>query len=189
MDNRATILDCALDLFSRLGYDGSGVQEICEAAGITKPTLYHYFGSKQGLLKALLAQYSNDFHARLKEAADYQGDLPFTLRKIATTCFSFAIQQPRYYRFQLALWFTPHESEAYQATAELNEIPFHLLEQVFIKAVTQHGNMRNRHTLYAVTFLGMINNLIGLYLNGLLPALDEPLIQRALHQFEHGIYS
>ena len=30
-------------------------EEIVDAAGVTKPTLYHYFGSKRGLLAALLA--------------------------------------------------------------------------------------------------------------------------------------
>ncbi len=56
MDNRSTLLKCALDLFAARGYDGVGVQEIVEAAGVTKPTLYHYFGSKQGLLQALLEE-------------------------------------------------------------------------------------------------------------------------------------
>ena len=55
MDNRSKILSCALKLFSARGYDAVGVQEIVDAAGITKPTLYHYFGSKRGLLETLLA--------------------------------------------------------------------------------------------------------------------------------------
>ena len=43
MDNKETIMTCALDLFYARGYDGVGVQEIADAAGITKPTLYYYF--------------------------------------------------------------------------------------------------------------------------------------------------
>ena len=35
------ILQSALDLFSNKGYDATSVREICEAAGITKSTLYH----------------------------------------------------------------------------------------------------------------------------------------------------
>ena len=54
MDNRENILTCALELFYQRGYDAVGIQEICQAAGITKPTLYHYFGSKYGLLEVLL---------------------------------------------------------------------------------------------------------------------------------------
>ena len=50
MDNRQAILDSALTLFYEKGYDAVGVQQIVDAAGVTKPTLYYYFGSKQGLL-------------------------------------------------------------------------------------------------------------------------------------------
>ena len=56
MENRERILRCALELFSSRGYDAVGVQEIVSTVGITKPTLYHYFGSKEGLLKALLLE-------------------------------------------------------------------------------------------------------------------------------------
>ena len=36
MDNRENILTCALELFYQRGYDAVGIQEICQAAGITK---------------------------------------------------------------------------------------------------------------------------------------------------------
>ena len=52
MDNRETILQCALELFYKRGYDAAGVKEIVEMAGITKPTMYYYFKSKLGLLEA-----------------------------------------------------------------------------------------------------------------------------------------
>ena len=54
MDNKERIMESAKDLFYARGYDAVGVQEIADGAGITKPTLYYYFGSKLGLLKALL---------------------------------------------------------------------------------------------------------------------------------------
>ena len=56
MENRQKILECALELFFRRGYDAVGIQEICQSAGVTKPTLYHYFGSKYGLLEKLLEE-------------------------------------------------------------------------------------------------------------------------------------
>ena len=51
MDNRARLLDCAQDLFAARGYDAVGVQEIVEAAGVTKPTLYHYFDTNAACSK------------------------------------------------------------------------------------------------------------------------------------------
>jgi AcrR family transcriptional regulator len=40
----------AAELFSRDGYHKVSVREICEAAGVTKPVLYYYFGDKENLL-------------------------------------------------------------------------------------------------------------------------------------------
>ncbi len=51
---RAELLDRALELFAAYGYDGAGVQQICSAAGVAKPTLYHHFGSKRGLIERLM---------------------------------------------------------------------------------------------------------------------------------------
>ena len=64
-NNRSKILDRALDLFSARGYDAVGVQEVADAAGLKKPTLYHYFGSKSGLLKTLLGAYFDELFQAL----------------------------------------------------------------------------------------------------------------------------
>lgn len=188
MDNRTLILDRSLELFAARGYDSVGVQEIVEAAGVTKPTLYHYFGSKQGLLDALLSHYYDEFNHRLEQAADYQGDLTGTLRKVAWVYFHYALENPVYYRFQLALWFAPRDSEAHQRVSTYNETQYRLVEDLFTHAVRNHGNMRGRQRLYAASFIGLLNTYIGLAFNNLVE-IDEDLVTRALHQFEHGIYS
>ena len=61
MDNKEKILETALDLFYAKGYDAVGVQEIAEKSGVTKPTLYHYYGSKYGLLESLIKTYYEEF--------------------------------------------------------------------------------------------------------------------------------
>ena len=48
------IARAAARLFAERGYDATSVREIVEAAGVTKPTLYYHFGSKEGLAQALL---------------------------------------------------------------------------------------------------------------------------------------
>ena len=51
------ILERTLELFYRNGYATTGVQEILDSTGLTPPTLYYHFGSKQGLgLASLEAQ-------------------------------------------------------------------------------------------------------------------------------------
>jgi AcrR family transcriptional regulator len=188
MDNRNNILSCALRLFASKGYDAVGVQEVVEAAGITKPTLYHYFGSKHGLLEALLAEHFSQLNLRVGVAAFYRHDLPVTLAEIMRAFFQYARANPTFYRFQLGLWFAPQQSEAHQALTRWNNEQYQLIETVFVQAAGDHGNMQGRQRAYASTLLGMIHTYIGLWLNGH-TELDEALLQQAVHQFQHGIYS
>ncbi len=187
-DNRSVILRHALELFAARGYDAVGVQEICDASAITKPTLYHYFGNKRGLLDALLGEYFGRLNASVGQAAVYHRDLTHTLTVTITAFFQFASAYPLFYRFQLALWFAPPESEAHQAVSPWHLEQYRLLETLFTQAAQDHGNMRNRQRAYATTFLGMVNTYVGMGLNGHI-CLDDELTYQALHQFMHGIFS
>lgn len=47
---RTRILDAAVDLFARQGYEGTSVAQVVAAAGVAKGGFYHHFPSKQDLL-------------------------------------------------------------------------------------------------------------------------------------------
>ncbi|MFZ5831380.1 MAG: TetR/AcrR family transcriptional regulator [Planctomycetota bacterium] len=64
------ILEAAARLFAKKGYEATSTREIVEAAGVTKPMLYYYFGSKEGLCKAALASFADGFFEHLREAAE-----------------------------------------------------------------------------------------------------------------------
>jgi AcrR family transcriptional regulator len=186
-DNRSKILTCAVDLFSSRGYDAVGVQEVADAAGLKKPTLYHYFGSKSGLLKTVLDETFVELFAAL-EKVEYNRNVVDPLEAIAKLYFDFARRRRAFYRMQLSMWFSPAESDAFKAVAQVNERQQQILESLFLKAASDHGNMRGRHQAYAATFLGMINTYIALGLNGY-TKLDDDLVSKAVHQFMHGIFS
>jgi len=188
MDNRSRILSRALELFALYGYDAVGVQRIVEAAHVTKPTLYHYFGSKKGLLNALLETYFSELFQTVEDAAVYDRDLTLTLNKMTTAYFNFSKQNPVFYRMQISMWFAPSHSEAFKTVSGFYERQQNLLENLFIEAAKQHGNMQGRHQAYAATFLGMINTYIVLSLTGDIE-LDQQLVYKAVHQFMHSIFS
>jgi TetR/AcrR family transcriptional regulator len=188
MDNRDILLDRALTLFSSRGYDAVGIQEIVDSAGVTKPTLYHYFSHKRGLLDALLANQFEGLIESVRTAAYYQRDLPYSLEKITRVYFEAAISNPRFFRLQISMQCAPVDSEPYQAISPYLIEQQQLLQSMFIQAVQDHGNMRGRHVMYSATFLGMIHTYIGEYLNGV-TTLADPLTYLAVHQFSHGIYS
>ncbi|MEY1557203.1 TetR family transcriptional regulator C-terminal domain-containing protein [Yoonia sp. R2331] len=52
--NRAAILAAGLDAFSQYGFRGTTLDQIAEAAGLSKPNLLYYFPSKDAIYTALL---------------------------------------------------------------------------------------------------------------------------------------
>lgn len=66
---RSEILDVATGLFYDRGVDGVGVAELCATAGISKQTLYRHFGSKDGLVEAVVERRSERVWRRLRDAA------------------------------------------------------------------------------------------------------------------------
>ena len=53
------LLEAATHLFSKTGYDATGVAEICQAAGVSKGAFYHHFPTKQAVFMELLNTYLN----------------------------------------------------------------------------------------------------------------------------------
>jgi AcrR family transcriptional regulator len=69
-DRRAAILDAALEVFSRRGYNGASIDEIANAAGISKALIYEHFPSKRDLHVSLLERHTQDIFMRLAQTAD-----------------------------------------------------------------------------------------------------------------------
>jgi AcrR family transcriptional regulator len=56
---REQILDVAVQVFARHGFHSTSMNDVADAAGVTKPVLYQHFDSKQDLYMALLEEVGN----------------------------------------------------------------------------------------------------------------------------------
>ena len=65
--DRKEVLDRAMALFWRRGYEATSIQDIVEATGINRGSLYSTFGSKQRLFLAVLDHYSDRFGQSLMD--------------------------------------------------------------------------------------------------------------------------
>jgi AcrR family transcriptional regulator len=54
LNRERAILDAALTVFAAQGYSGTTMDSVAAEAGVTKPTLYSYFPSKESLFQAMM---------------------------------------------------------------------------------------------------------------------------------------
>lgn len=62
-DPHRTITDAAATLFAEKGYDGTTLQDVASAVGVTKAGLYHYFPTKQDLFDSIVLGVLSDMLA------------------------------------------------------------------------------------------------------------------------------
>ena len=61
------ILDAALTVFAERGYRNTRLEDVGEAAGVTKGAIYHYFANKEDLLLRAIEQRSEEAFGRIEE--------------------------------------------------------------------------------------------------------------------------
>jgi AcrR family transcriptional regulator len=66
---REAILDSALEVFARRGYNGSSIDEIAHTGGISKALIYEHFPSKRDLHVSLIERHVQEIFERLAVAA------------------------------------------------------------------------------------------------------------------------
>jgi outer membrane protein len=104
-DPRQRLLEAGLRLFADRGYAGTSVQDVVEAAGVTKPVLYYYFESKGGLFQALVDQAVDERLRLMREAAPLDKPTVEALTDILAALTAFARRQPDLLRLSFAVAF------------------------------------------------------------------------------------
>lgn len=76
------LLDCALELFSRVGYARATTAQLAQKAGVTEPIIYRHFDSKRDLFVALIHRTAKRTLQRWEDRLDGVDDAPDRLRWI-----------------------------------------------------------------------------------------------------------
>lgn len=110
---RQHILDVTAELLERLGADAVSIRDVCQAAEVTAPTVYHHFGDKRGLLEAVATEGFERYLAEkraLKPSADPLDDL----RRGWDNHVGFGLRHPAFY----CLMYGGARSESHPAAVE-----------------------------------------------------------------------
>jgi TetR/AcrR family transcriptional regulator len=104
-ETRRQLLQAALKSFADRGYAATSVQEIVDAAHVSKPALYYYFKDKAGLFAALVDQAHDERYRLMQEAAEKGKTLAAKLEEIAAAIFDFSVRNRDLMRLAFATAF------------------------------------------------------------------------------------
>ncbi|WP_319771936.1 TetR/AcrR family transcriptional regulator [Breoghania sp.] len=155
-DPQRTICDAAASLFAAKGYDGTSLQDVASAVGMTKAGLYHYFRNKQDLFDSIVLGVLSDMldSARERVAGAKEG-----AERVAAFMVAHALyfeENRDHYRAAFIgrggdlYVFTPEQMQARRAYTD------------FLKDILEEGKARGAFTfddapLVARGILGMLN--------------------------------
>jgi AcrR family transcriptional regulator len=77
---RRQLIAAATDLFAGQGYEGTSIEALLEATGMSRGALYHHFPGKEALFEAVLENVEADLAAHVLEAAEKPGAPNASLR-------------------------------------------------------------------------------------------------------------
>lgn len=131
------LIDIAIDCFARYGYQGTSVDRIAKAAGVTKGAIYYHFRDKEALLAAAVANRVLAFERRVQKAVE-GAPCPDSLRRIAAVCIEHA-QRGDHPRFAITLMVESIETNA-EVSAQLREMMRRF--RAFVRNLIQMGQER-----------------------------------------------
>lgn len=104
---RERLLGAALTLFNDKGYAAASVREIVEAAGVTKPVLYYYFGNKEGIYLELMRNSYGTFEELAAQSGDAGGAAKERIVRFCSVLFDASLERLPEVRLIYAVYFGP----------------------------------------------------------------------------------
>jgi AcrR family transcriptional regulator len=159
------MLDAAERTFSAVGVHAASMDRIAREAGISKPMLYNYFGSKEGLYLASLSRAGGDLARRLRDAEPPDGSVRDRLLAGVTAFFGYVDEQR-------AAWSVLREELARQGEplgGELTTLRANivaLITELFVTTAADPGEEeRERLDAFAWAFVGAGESLADWWLD------------------------
>jgi AcrR family transcriptional regulator len=153
----ARLLDAAVRLFAHKGYRATSTREIVEAAGVTKPMLYYYFQSKEGLLAAALEHFIDPFHERLRQVVSQPREPYQQLVELVWAHLDFCQGHKPLARLFYALYFGPDDQKNLVDLNQYTQQGHELLMQGVVQALEAKLVRANCEAELGMALHGMIN--------------------------------
>lgn len=140
-DVRTRILNAATRLFGRKGFSATSVREVVEAAGVTKPTLYYYFGNKEALFAEAVGAQLDGLRSFIDALVQAQGPCRGRLHAFLELYVRGAIENPDKVRLMMTATAPTDASQPKVVTIERFRAELERLGDIFLQGSTR-GELR-----------------------------------------------
>ncbi len=192
-DRRNQLLEAALEIFSRKGFEGTTTKEVAAAAGVTEAIIFRHFPTKQALYTAVLDHHlaSSDMQEKLAEIKRWMelNDDEQVLRSIARSILTAYRADTRYERVLLFAALEGHE-QGLAHNRQLVAPIYELLRDYFARR-QQEGAIADLHPgaiIGAIAGMtknhGMMTQMFGYHTEG---TTDEEVIENFVRITMNGI--
>jgi AcrR family transcriptional regulator len=132
-DRRELIVSTAAEMFARKGIRSTTVREIADVVGVLSGSLYHYFSSKDEIVKEILMGFLDTIRAEYDQVLARGQDAAETLREVVLVSLQVGRQQPdatAIYQNELRyLRESPQYSEVQAAAADVQRVWLGVIER------------------------------------------------------------
>ena len=154
VQRRLQLIDISRHLFSLRGVDGTTIEEIARAAGVSKPVVYEHFGSKEALYMEVVTNEYRELLARITESLSGEEDSSrVLLEKAALAMLTYIEECTEGFRI-LVRDAPPSQPEGTYSTllTKVTEQVEHILADEF----THRGFSAEDGSIYAQMLVGMV---------------------------------
>ena len=115
---REKLISAAADMIARSPGEDFSLRAVCERVGVKLPTAYHFFGSKQGLVDAVV-EHGFDMYIAEKQAMEWTGDPIQDIRTGWDAHVDFGLANPGFYALMYGKVQPGHAPAAQSRPAEI----------------------------------------------------------------------
>jgi AcrR family transcriptional regulator len=184
---RERLLAAALQLFTARGYAATTVREIVETAGVTKPSLYYYFNSKEGIYLALMQGAGETFEATLGEILAGGGTAREQILRFCSGMFSVSRAHLDLVRLMYAMFFGPPQGAPHYEFDALFTRMLATITDIVNTGITtgEFKPLPARELTWGI--MGIFNTILEEQLSQPNPRIDEAGLVATLSIFLDGI--
>ncbi len=182
---RETIRAVAATLFAEKGFAATSTREICEKAGVAKPTLYYHFGNKEQLYTGIVFDAFQEYLKELDRAASCGGSLQSKFTNVITAIFLFCQRQPETTRMVFRMALAPEKESPAIDYLQIAEADEGLLARIAQEGVNA-GQIRCDPVELAFALIGATRFYLMSFLVTGQPALTPDLAFRVVRLILEG---